>query len=362
MILNRSRKRLIGQRLIGATAFALLSASCTTTTTTTTSAPVTAPFGDPTRARPAIESPAPAAPAIVAATPAAQALPAGSEWAARALTDIIVKQRLLLLGEVHDNAQQHLLRYEALRRALAAGARPMLLMEQFDRDRQPELDRARLAARRDRRLADPAGFERLVDNVIDAGAPGRKGWDWSSYRGFIALALAYDLPLVGANLSRADASKIVAGGFDAAFNPGERATLGLDRPPSDALLRAQTAEVIAGHCNQIDAAQAGKMALAQIARDAVMAALLRNNANRPAVLIAGNGHVRRDIGVPQWLGEAAATAISVGLEEDAALPPGTALALTTEKTVGNVQTGRYDVVIATRAAERADPCEGFKPR
>ncbi|WP_235839963.1 ChaN family lipoprotein [Derxia lacustris] len=339
---------------------ALLNAACTTTTTTSASAPVSGPFADPDRARPAIETPRKVEPTPVPATPAAQPLPPGSEWAAQALAGVMTRQRLLLVGEVHDNAAQHQLRIEALRRALVAGIRPALVMEQFDRERQADIDRALAAARRDRRLADAAGLDRLADSVIDAGAPGRKGWDWSAYRGFVVLALGYDLPILAGNLSRADASKIVGGGFEAVFSAGERSVLGLDRPLPDKLLAAQTAEVVAGHCNQIDEATARRMALAQIARDAVMAARLRSVTDRQALLIAGNGHVRRDIGVPQWLVGMAAT--SVGLEEDAGLPAGAALALTADSSAGASSAARYDLVIATPAAARADPCEDFKPR
>jgi uncharacterized iron-regulated protein len=50
---------------------------------------------------------------------------------------------VVLLGEVHDNARQHELRSTALQRAFAAGWRPAIAMEQFDLDRQADIDRAR---------------------------------------------------------------------------------------------------------------------------------------------------------------------------------------------------------------------------
>jgi hypothetical protein len=54
---------------------------------------------------------------------------------------------VVLLGEVHDHPQQHALRLAAFDAWLAAGARPALLMEQFDAARQPEIDRLRWARR-----------------------------------------------------------------------------------------------------------------------------------------------------------------------------------------------------------------------
>jgi hypothetical protein len=50
---------------------------------------------------------------------------------------------VVMLGEVHDNRQVHRLRLETLGRALAAGWRPAIVMEQFDREQQSEIDRAR---------------------------------------------------------------------------------------------------------------------------------------------------------------------------------------------------------------------------
>jgi hypothetical protein len=54
--------------------------------------------------------------------------------------------QVLLLGEVHDNAQGHKLRYELLRQRVEAGWRPAIVMEQFDRENQDLLDKAQKAA------------------------------------------------------------------------------------------------------------------------------------------------------------------------------------------------------------------------
>src|SRR5690606_15245258 len=101
--------------------------------------------------------------------------------------------RLLLLGEVHDNAAGHQLRLQHLRGTLDGTARVAIAMEQFDRERQADLDAA-LA-----RCQDAAC-------VIEAVAPGKSGWNWAYYAPVIQLALDHDLPLLAANLSRAEAS------------------------------------------------------------------------------------------------------------------------------------------------------------
>ena len=55
----------------------------------------------------------------------------------------LARRPVVLLGEVHDNVVQHRIRAEALRRMLEGGARPAIAFEQFDRERQGDIDRAR---------------------------------------------------------------------------------------------------------------------------------------------------------------------------------------------------------------------------
>ena len=256
---------------------------------------------------------------------------------------------VVALGEVHDNPLQHRRRLAVLRRAIAAGWRPAIAMEQFDTDRQADLDRARAADTG----ADPVA---RADRLIAAAAPAKGGWDWALYRDVVALALQYDLPLLAANLPRADASKLVHADARTVFGAQRSAELRLDRPTPESVQSAQEQEIANGHCGALPASILPGMARAQFARDAVMAEVLRTHAARGVVLLAGNGHVRRDLGVPRWLdGALAARVFAVGFVEsdgDSAVDapvgaPGPA--------------GAFDAVVVAPAAERGDPCEGFKP-
>ena len=69
------------------------------------------------------------------------------------------------------------------------------------------------------------------------------------------------------------------------------------------------------------------------------------------MLLAGNGHVRRDIGVPFWLtANVARGALSIGmLERDGG---GLAQEFGSE----------FDAYVITEPAVRADPCEDLKKR
>ncbi|WP_354684775.1 ChaN family lipoprotein [Cupriavidus necator] len=236
----------------------------------------------------------------------------------------------VLLGEVHDNAAAQRQRLAALTRAVEQGWRPAIAMEQFDRERQGDIERARAER--------PGDADYLIAQAGGAGA-----WQWPLYRPVVALALRYDLPLVAANLSRADAGKVVRGGLENLFSVDERTRLGLSGALPDDLVAAQTAVLDRGHCGNFPKAMLPGMLAAQAARDAVMAQVLRPYAQRGAVLIAGNGHVRRDIGVPRWLAADAGKVLSVGYVES---PP---------------ENGEFDMAVVVPAVDRKDPCLQAKP-
>lgn len=246
----------------------------------------------------------------------------------------------VLLGEVHDNAQQHQLRLATLQRAFASGWRPAIAMEQFDRERQADIDRAR----RER----PGDAQHLIEAATPLETRPGGGWNWVFYRPFVELALRYDVPLIAANLSSADTSKIVRGGYAAVFSAAEIMALGLDKPAAPGVQAAQEREIDLGHCRALPRSLWPRMAQAQFARDAVMADVLRRGAGRGGVvLLAGNGHVRRDIGVPGRLGTMKAGLLAVGY---------------LEVTDDSTPVDAFDAVVRTAAAERVDPCEEFKKR
>ena len=223
--------------------------------------------------------------AIVAAgcaqVPQAPSVSAANAPAADAerLAVALGSQPIALLGEVHDNATQHALRAQALRLLLQGGVRPALLMEQFDRERQPELDRA---------LAQPGAS---ADSVVAAAAAPGQGWAWALYRPYIALAIEYRLPIVAANVSRADTRAIVQDGL---------AAHGFDANVPADIEKIQAGAMADSHCGLLAPADAHRLVAAQVARDQFMARALDALAPRGAVLLAGNGHVRSDVGVPRW--------------------------------------------------------------
>ena len=237
--------------------------------------------------------------------------------------------QVLLLGEVHDNPEGHRERFADLRRRVEAGWRPALVMEQFDHENQGLLTRAQKGCH------DPECVIRVMASP---------GWDWSLYRPVLDLALTYELPLIAGNLSRADASRVVRDGVASSFDAPTVQAYRLAAPVAADIRSGQQEEIVAGHCNMLPDMMIGGMVDAQIARDIWMAKIIRAQMPRDVVLLAGNGHVRNDIGVARWINflAPALTLRSEGYVEQA------------------VPAGTYDVVHRIAPHPRTDPCAGLK--
>ncbi len=261
-----------------------------------------------------------------------------------ALAERLRPARYVLLGEIHDDALHHRLRAALLRALLADGRPSWVVFEQIDRQHN----------------AAVAAAPRDTEAVVSAGQLDKKGWDWPLHRPLFDAALAGGATIVGGNLSRAEASQVVRGGVSQApvelqgWLTGPEAAVVADAallpawtPAQDAELRHQ---VDVGHCGALPPAMLAPMALAQRARDAALAvAMTAAPPSVRVVLIAGNGHVRRDIGVPHYLAAAQADGIvSVAFLERA-------------KEGAMVADGPYDEAWFTAPVERPDPCASFHP-
>jgi uncharacterized iron-regulated protein len=254
-----------------------------------------------------------------------------SNGATPASSSALPNPQVLLLGEVHDNAKGHQLRYELLKRRVEAGWRPAIAMEQFDRENQDILTKAQ------------AGCLDAACVIKVAGGP---RWDWQLYYPLIQLALNNQLPLIAANLSRDDASRVVRDGVKATFDPASITAYHLDQPLPADIRSGQQREIETGHCGMLPEMMVGGMVDAQVARDIWMAKLVREQLPRDVVLIAGNGHVRKDIGVARWINtqQPKLTVRSEAFTE------------------GEEGAGHYDVVHTLPPQKRSDPCAAIKPK
>lgn len=243
------------------------------------------------------------------------------------LLEVLRGSDYTLLGELHDNPLHHRRRGELLA-ALAAAAAPgrccCIVAEHLPRGRRlagAGPVRARLEA---------AGFD-------------ARGWGWPLHEPLFTAAVQAGFVVEGGNLAREVARDIARSGEPAV--PAELRPL--LAPLTDAARAALDADLVRGHCGAPLGSRLEGMRAAQRARDAAMWLALqdlrRRERTRTAVLLAGNGHVRRDYGVPQIAAaaEPAARLVAVGFVE-----PGTDAA-------------PFDLLWTTAAATRDDPCAGF---
>ena len=248
----------------------------------------------------------------------------------------------VLLGEIHDNREHHAHQAEILGALLQTGRRPAVAFEQFDREYQSDIDAAIARGDAPDALADTAHFD-------------RKGWRWENYQPLVALALDAHVPIVAANFSRTEARTVAAKGF-AASTP-DKARLGLDRAWSRTRNDALLDSLVAGHCGALTRDDVAPIALAQRARDAVMADALLAQQQRGVVLIAGAGHARRDLGVPLYLHARAPKARIVSIAFTETTVDAKRASDYVDAPVGASRV--YDYLWFTAGAERADPCAGF---
>ena len=237
--------------------------------------------------------------------------------------------RIYLLGEVHDNPNGHTLRLELVMQLISQKQKPVVAMEQFDRENQQALDLA-LTSCQD------------VDCVLAKVAT--PGWDWLFYKPYVQLALDKKITLVAANLSNTDVRKVMTQGFSSVYSPLEIAEYKLAQLPMH-LLNDQRKSIQEGHCNMLPIQAIDPMVRGQIARDVWMANAVNNVKNQMVILIAGNGHVRKDAGVFQWLTRENKLITQVhGYVEQA------------DKSDANW----YDHVHVIPTIEREDPCRVFE--
>ncbi len=270
-------------------------------------------------------------------------------WDARANTFIttvelheaLAKAPYVLLGETHDNVQHHRNQLQILISLTARKRLPALVLEQFDIEYQATISAALNAT------------AATADTVAAAGKFNHKGWQWPQYAPLISHAIDSKLDVAAANLSRAEARKVYSGGLEALGNRFDKNLFSSTwNTTRETLMRDG---MVQSHCGQLPPAMAPGMVAAQRARDAVMAQTLAGHASSGAVLIAGRGHVLRNMATPLYLEKlqpklAVAVVGFIEVEADKFKPADFA-----ELALGAAPVA-FDYVWFTAKQSRADPC------
>ena len=268
--------------------------------------------------------------------------------------------KFVLLGEVHDNAEHHLLRAGliddlTLRNAYGRNAHPPVVTEHIRAEQVPALDEFRAFA------AQAPAYQPVTSaDLFRALAWDKTGWPSAGlFAPLYDAVISARLPILAGDASR-ERIRAVARGGTAALLPEEGAGLGLEKPLPAPLADALAAELKGSHCGMLPDSAIPGMALAQRYRDAHLADKLlgAEQVIGTAILLAGNGHVRTDRAVPWYLrarrpnaGIVAVMLIEVedGREDPAAYVP-------------RDPDGKpaVDAIVFTPRAMRDDPCDKMR--
>ncbi|MEQ8899097.1 MAG: ChaN family lipoprotein [Roseovarius sp.] len=236
-------------------------------------------------------------------------------------------QDISVLGEVHDNPAHHAAQAKRVAAiAPAAIVFEMLTPEQAARV-TPEL----------------RGEAEALAKALDWD---NSGWpDFAMY--YPIFAAAPDARIFGAGVGRDEARAAMEGGFDGPMG-GEAARFGLDQPLPEDQQQAREALQMEAHCNAIPEDMLPGMVRIQRLRDAMLARTAlqaHRETGGPVVVITGNGHARRDWGMPALLALAA---------------PGLDLHVIGQTENDMPLVGGFDEVLSAPPAQRDDPCEAFR--
>ena len=197
-----------------------------------------------------------------------------------AAVDQALPSDALLLGEQHVVPEHQRLHRDTVQALAARGQLAAVALEMADQG------------------ASTQGLARDADEatVRQALRWNEAGWPWAAYGPTVMAAVRAGVPVLGANLPRAQMRAAMA---DESLDA---------RLLAPALARQREA-IRTGHCDLMPPSQIAPMARIQIARDRAMAATVSQavqapGASQPArtvVLVAGHAHVDTELGVPQHL-------------------------------------------------------------
>ena len=227
----------------------------------------------------------------------------GASSSPNTILDGLLPADVLLLGEQHDAPLHQQRQREVLDALIAQDQAAALVIEMAEQGG-------------DTRLLPTNAKEAEVRQVLDWTASEAAGWQWSVYGPLVMRAVRAGVPVWGGNLPRA---RLGATMQDASIDAQVSASAGES-------LRNHIRD---GHCQLLPASQITPMTRVQIARDQTLAhtteAAIRSG--KTVLLVAGNQHVRRDLGVPVHLSSQLRSRVVImrSGDETSAAEPGTDL-------------------------------------
>jgi len=190
------------------------------------------------------------------------------------------RTKYLLLGEKHDNPDHHALQALVLDELVNRERAGAVAFEMMNSDSQQRLDTIQ-----EQSLSS-------LDDLKTYLQWDEEGWDWNFYGPMLQRVYVAGLPLKAANIDDATMLQIYGGEL-----PTELATV-----LSQVVMDKLNVDIDESHCGLLPESQFPAMVRVQQSRDGTMAAALGGaNSDKVNILIAGNYHVRKDLGVPNYL-------------------------------------------------------------
>ena len=225
---------------------------------------------------------------------------------------------VLLIGEQHDAKEHHQIEQEVVSSLAARSLLAAVALEMAEIG----VSTAKLK---------PSATEEQTRRALSWDD---QAWPWQAYGPAVMTAVRAGVPVLGANLPRSR--------MQDSMNDSK-----LDVQLPGPALKAQQQGIRTGHCNLLPESQITPMTRIQIARDITMADTIHQLVvpGKTVVLIAGNGHADRILGVPQHL-RADLEAKSIHLRAGDGS--------------GTDRTDAFDGVWSTPALPDTDYCAGLK--
>ena len=187
----------------------------------------------------------------------------------------VMPTSVLLLGEQHDAPDHQTLQRDVVQALARRGQLGALVMEMAEQGRSTQ------------GLSSDADEARVREAL---NWTEQTGWAWPVYGPVVMAAVRSGAPVIGGNLPRAQMRSAMG-------------NAALDGHVSASVLQAQRDAIRESHCQLLPESQIAPMARIQVARDQALAQTAAQAVipGKTVLLVAGNGHVRRDLGVPLHL-------------------------------------------------------------
>ncbi len=223
---------------------------------------------------------------------------------------------LLLIGEQHDAPEHQALQREVVQTLARREQLGALVMEMVEQGRSTQ------------GLPSDADEARVREAL---GWTEQTGWPWPAYGPVVMAAVRSGAPVIGGNLPRTQMRDAMG-------------QASLDRSVDESVLQRQRDGIRESHCGLLPDSQIAPMTRIQLVRDQRLAqtAVQAIIPGKTVVLVAGNGHVRRDLGVPLHL------------------PPGTVYKVVAAQAGTDASAPPADTVWSTAALAPRDHCAELK--